>query len=372
MTKLVNSHKKLWWIRVFFYSAILLSLLFCLSSCTAVNKVVSDDEIKSDLLSSLMEGIVTVKDDDDCLSQISSNYEYKFSDFEIEKRQTSAENKTDTIYVNATLSSTDEVIKYSGNFVINYSLYNDGWKLDEISVESLEYAPLQSTEFTIEQLANALESCDYKNATNINVTNHKDDLENGFIYYYLTATCEYTYVTEYIDVDMTFYFCEDGWSSSNVYISEINASESNWHIAGKFCNPNSTDDLILGVDGSVDTLSIEYTDRYKDHRKTISENHIYRIDDTSLNKAIGDFFEEVNRLDAEYITHYDFSIIMRGDCTDYNSFEYVAWWAGGGNRFDGMLFIGRDKLGFMWSHDDEIDIYNHRVVVDITELIPME
>ncbi len=373
MEKAENTRGRQWIIKGFFYCTILLSALLCLSGCTAASKVVSDDKIKSDLLSALIAGIATEGEEFNYNSQLSSKYEYEFNDFEIEKRQTSFENKTDKVYVNATLYSTNDVIKYFGSFVAYYTLYNEGWILDEITVENFGYAPLQSAEFTTEQLADALDHLNYKNAANIDVTNREEDLENRCMHYYLTATCQYTYVTEHIDVMLTFLFPEDGWSTSDAYISEAHVSESNWHIAGKFGYPtHRRTDLILGIEGAIDTLRVKCIDRYSGSSEVESDIHIYKTSNTSLKQVMGDFYKEVGWGDiAEYMNYYNFPIIMLGECTDYNSFEYVAWWNGSGS-FDFVLFIGRDKLGYLYQNDVEIDKFNRRVIVKTIELKPVD
>ena len=81
-----------------------------------------------------------------------------------------------------------------------------------------------------------------------------------------------------------------------------------------------------------------------------------------------EFFEETFYHAYLYITHYNFPIQIQGDCTDYHSFEYVVWW-----EEIGMLFIGRDQLGYLPRGTDEIDdMYNHNVIVTTYELIPKE
>lgn len=379
MTKLLSAYKKSGMKNLFYCTHVLLlfCLLLCFSGCASGPKVVSYDELSSDLYHSLSKGIVTEVDGYEHITKLSPSYEvYQYSDLTIEKRQTSVENKIDTIYVSATLvnaaqSSADQEIQYSGNFILTYILYNEGWMLDEVIVEDFRYIPLQSAEFTAEELTNALEYCGYKNISNFAVTNREDDLENKVIEYHLTAECQYTYVTEHIDIKMCFYFSEDGWNPNNVYIGETTVTESDWHIAGRFDVPDKSDDLILGAVGSIETLSVEYIDQYNGFGETESNINIYKVGDTSFKHVMGDFFEGVNPYDAEYIAYYDFSIKLQGDFTNCNSFVYVVWWNGGGNRFDGMLFIGKDKLGYFWGDDYEIDEYHRRVVVyNTVELIP--
>lgn len=349
-----------------------LSFLLFLSACGTVgNKTVSDEKIKSDLLESLTVGIPSTGNEYDFYPQVSSGYEYVFSEFEIEKRQTTLENKTDIVYVNAALSSTDEVIQYTGQFVLFYTLYNDGWILDEISVNSFKYSPLQAAEFTTEEIAEVLNSWNYKNAENIVVNNREVDLNEGRIHYYITATCQYKYVVEDYDVEIVFIFSETGWSIANAGINNVTLTNSNWYIANEFDNPNGRDNLIISVDGLIDTLSVGCNDSISDFYEDISNIHIYKLSEVSLQKIMGDFFKEAHHNFAEYITHYGFSIKMQGAYTNYNSFDYVAWWSCGGNRLEGMLFIGRDNLGYLWSNDYEIDQYNRRVVVDTSELVPL-
>lgn len=339
--------------------AVMLMGLLILAGCSHAPAVKSDSEIMNELSSGKYLG--------------ESYPNFAIKDVEIIKRQTDVEDKSDKVYVTLSVINDDESISGYIDMVLLYELYNDGWILEEceLDYDGAWFRPEKILELSLDEVSSALNYATGETISDVAVYDAEADLENGIVVYSVTGKECHTYMTGELDATLAYQF----WSSygywGGPYLT-INSYEEYWHIAGKFDNPDDSDDLILVVDGSISTLSVEYSNANDGYGETESNIPIYKVSDTTAKQVMGDFFKAVNKYQAEYITKYDFSIKLTEDCTNYYSFEYVAWWNGGGNRFDGMLFVGKDQLGYMWADDYEIDEYNRRVVCDVYELLPIE
>ena len=97
--------------------AICLFTLLYLTSCRDSTK--SEKELQNDLLES--EAFYNIHD-------------VEVNNFEIDRRLTDKDNRTDTIYVMATVENDD--VTGIQSYVMTYRLYNEGWELDSIERNS--------------------------------------------------------------------------------------------------------------------------------------------------------------------------------------------------------------------------------------------
>lgn len=67
---------------------------------------------------------------------------FDIHNFEIDKRQTTIEDKTDIIYVSG--SAANDAVEYDFSYKLTYNLYNEGWILDVISEQESNYLPLMT------------------------------------------------------------------------------------------------------------------------------------------------------------------------------------------------------------------------------------
>ncbi len=376
MIKMLNKNK--WRVLCFAIACILF-----ISGCSINGgkaSVVSDSVIKEDLFSSLTRGIEEPLSDSDYgayVTKLWSDYEYEYSDFSIEKRQTSTEDKTDVVYVSASLSSTNNVIKYTGRYVLSYSLYNDGWLLDKVSVDEFSYFPLQPADFSTEEIKELLEkSWEAKEIRDIIITNQKDEPKERLSSYYVTATRENTYVTTKENVILQFSFTEVGWDISDCCIIENEKPTYNWHISGEFPDPFYGGSILINVSGSINTISVSdkgpsFFINGVDYTRTEGRicSHIYDVKNTSLKELMSNFLSTFgSRSDLEYITYYNFGVVLQGDCTNYDEFKYAIL-LDDGSAAD-LLLIGKEKIAISYPPIFEIDKYNKRVVLITKELKP--
>lgn len=110
---------------------VIIVLMCCLFITACGNKEVSEDQIKNDIAAStvnLYKGIEA------SLSDGGNVKVDELNSMSIKKRNTDEKNKTDIIYADLSFKSGDYSV--NGGFVIKYTLYNDGWKLDNIGLDS--------------------------------------------------------------------------------------------------------------------------------------------------------------------------------------------------------------------------------------------
>jgi len=171
----------------------------------------------------------------DALKEYAERLELEITDFEIVKRQTTPEDKTDTVWTQAALQDTEGTVQISGEYVMTYELYNDGWLLEHVDVTAQKVVPLSAPNPPAAQLENDVVQWGYSGLTDVSIYDQTLDLENGKVSYSLTATDVHTYLTEYLDITLVYAFdtdtCEWPQFCSNLI---VNSSQENWDIAGSY------------------------------------------------------------------------------------------------------------------------------------------
>lgn len=92
-----------------------------------------------------------VADEEQIKQELELNQKFQFlrngeqiDEIVIEKRQTDKEQKTDTVW--CTVSTNDTEVSYQKNVVLTYGLYDEGWMLDDVDVDSKDqwiFTPLK-------------------------------------------------------------------------------------------------------------------------------------------------------------------------------------------------------------------------------------
>lgn len=330
-----------------------------------------------------------VKSDSEIMNELSSGkyFTEKYARFtikgiEVTKRQTDIENKSDKVYVTLSVINDDESISGYIDMVLLYELYNDGWILEECDLDfdgansGSYFRPEKALDLPLDEVSSALNWALGENISDVTIYDNEADLENGTVTCSVTGKEYHTYMTGEIDATLTYQFLNTAGYWDLPFLT-VNSYEEDWNISGKFGDGN---DLMLGIDGSIDTLSAKYSYyisydasglQKKAEAAAESDIFIYKVSDTSLKQVMGDFYK--SSYCGDYINIYDFSIKLTGDCTDYYAFDYIAWFRSvGGHRYSRMLFIGKDQLGYYKLRDYEVDEYNRKVVCEVYELLPIE
>ena len=198
-------------------------------------KVKGENELKEDLLN---------------CSTFYMNEEAEITDFSLIKRQTDEKNKTDIVYIE--LEVTDLLTISTRGYKMNYSLYNDGWHLDNVEPyyaddvtwkviplvgpdeEMVNQSLIQTFseknfwDYSIYEKSNILQPGTYSSE----IVDKKIDLENGDASYTFEIEKIYVYARFKQKVKITLEFNEDIgiWEYYNNY--ELSPSEDEWEIEG--------------------------------------------------------------------------------------------------------------------------------------------
>lgn len=308
-----------------------------------------------------------------------NNINYIIDDVEIAKRQTDVNNKSDTIYATITATSEDNLSKLTGEYKIEYGLYNEGWLIDDVTVSDVSVLPLQGKEFTTEELIEAMASCNYHNIAYLSVFDYQENLEEGLIHYSISAEDVCTYATEYIDATLSFSFdAEQGWQPWNCTIT-INHSVCDWDIAGEYyCESDKLrDNLVIYDEEPSEHISMCICEPSSDYSHELESVKLYDARQDSLESIVSDasaswyknsWFDEAH----DYINDHGFYVEMRGDYSNLDAFEYATYLSTAGNRCDYILFIGKNDIYRSTEFDLDVDSYNGRVLLDIWKMVPVD
>ena len=185
--------------------------------------------------------------------------------FEVEKRQTNEEDKTDFVWVRVTAEN--ENARYVAYSKLSYGLYNDGWLLDtyEVLEDALEYVNGLSAEAA---LARANECMDqyYAMFTNRSkgVVELVDMSMNEDTCYCLFDHAEVMGETDLLTIHwryrITFRMMEDGWSTG-AWDSTMNVYAYDWNLVGEWTGQAEGKEFWLKVhsyDPEELTVQVEY------------------------------------------------------------------------------------------------------------------
>lgn len=103
-------------------SIVLISIvvLFCLSGCSKSEKDIANDITNVD--------------------SYFTKYDLRLTDYEVTKRQTNNNEKTDYVWID--VSGENEDFSYNASYTATYIKYNDGWHLENYSQEKYDYSAL--------------------------------------------------------------------------------------------------------------------------------------------------------------------------------------------------------------------------------------
>ena len=152
------------------------------------------DEIKVDLTGNM--------------SQLTERKGTTLQSVEITKRQTDREAKIDTVYVNFSMSTDDGVAEGTGSCVMTYGLYNEGWILDSLEAETVEFVPLKGVEYSegeIKDMAWSKYGADGTLAE-FRVVSQDTTLEHLQDGYTVSMKIEHKYMTELVEFGVGFWF----------------------------------------------------------------------------------------------------------------------------------------------------------------------
>jgi|GEM_PF-2835938 len=114
--------------KLFLLFLVLFSVTITFGGCSSGSSEKSENEIKEDI--ALSDNLL-----------ISSMDERTFT---FEKRQTNKEAKNDKVWVS--VDAKDDIANYQASYEIEYRLYNDGWKLENVNVTDRQLFPVNGVD----------------------------------------------------------------------------------------------------------------------------------------------------------------------------------------------------------------------------------
>lgn len=189
------THKK------FLFIGILLAVLFCLSGCSKSERSIAKE----------------ISDIDSCFD----SYNLELTDYNIEKRQTNNEDKTDYIWI--TIKGENDDLSYSASYMATYIKYNDGWHLEEYNLITNSYSANNKPD--ADEIKNVI-SNDYENISLIGIDEPIGET-NKAIYKFMGSITD-NYVVKYYEIRVTYVFSlKNGWEQSQIKSDIIRSDYSN-------------------------------------------------------------------------------------------------------------------------------------------------
>lgn len=251
-------------------------------------------------------------------SRFSEQLDMEITNLEIVKRQTSTEDKVDSVWVKVTAAGdTAEGEMY---YVMTYNLYNDGWLLETITDDALDswhFEPLCAP--SDEEISNRLSYYgDY------NILNESLDIENGlkevdFEYTENHLYCRKNYTAQLIcEFVSNYYEFETGDIGEWIYAILLTDEETVWDVCGTYYREsNGSEYQITGF--RVEDLSTEManltdytdTDRFFGHWVDNGYSHDSPIipaklftSETTMAVAI------MTGYDRQYVSRYRYTAVF--------------------------------------------------------------
>lgn len=338
------------------WSGIVLALMLALVLCGCGVKEKSEAEIKADLSADL--------------SVLNTRTDVALQNFAITKRQTDQDTKVDTVFADFSLLTNDGVAEGSGSCVMTYTLYNDGWMLDDVAMERIAYKPLKGADYSDDEIADGARSmfCGDASSSAVEVTGRTTDLENGIDQYLVTINNRYKYMKETLERGIEFQFDTQAgcWNMGPTF--ELDTKEK-WNIEGRYevemgankCGFVLKNGLVQGKEeGCFEYLRTPDSEYGEVHR-------IYKLSEYSSQVFWGSTVPSTFNMGRYYlggVVDNHFKAIF-----DYNRFDYCVHFHTRGDRYLDLVFIGKDSIEFCdldW--DVKQDNYKRTVTITTTPM----
>ena len=225
-------------------SIVLISIvaLFCLSGCSKSEKDISNDIANVD--------------------SYFTKYDLQLTDYEVTKRQTNNNEKTDYIWIN--ISGENEDFSYKASYTATYIKYNDGWHLENYSLDKSDYSALSepSLETVKANLSKEYADVEVVHNEGIPSANNKSYVLSGII------KDNYIFRTYEISTNYTF-SPETGWHKEN---EEDSISAVQYDIVGEWLFEDPDHIYYIHISDATDD---KITFKYSFLNKTINPDDGY-------------------------------------------------------------------------------------------------
>lgn len=180
-------------------------------------------------------------------SDDSFDYGLKITLYNVEKRQTNEDEKTDYVWIDITAENEECV--YYASYTLVYELYNEGWMLEKVDRTNRRYLPQVEVDQS-EADALVAESYDSVKFVDKNITD-----TSALFAYTAEKTEGYVVISCSVWVEYS-YSLKDGWKLKEI---DDAAKDMKWDIVGEWYYKQDDDDIninILSIDE--DTVTFEY------------------------------------------------------------------------------------------------------------------
>ena len=257
--------------------------------------------------------------------------------FQIEKRQTDEQEKSDIVYVLATTET--DITACEAEYIMTYGLYNEGWILDAVETQTSQATPLHASTFTESEITEILQSNGYSGITDLVIYDHTSDLASWMDTYSLTAKDCHTYMTEQLDLTIVFTFDPAlGWTPFNSFCA-VNSSVETWDIAGSYArkkvNSGEEDGKTCTIQYFEGGTILWYFDDQQDYERRYDMTDVSDMSPT-------EFFANHGRMDdtdRDYHIQYGYTVAI--DNVDWSTISYAA----------PQIYLGKDHIYIMDSHE---------------------
>lgn len=144
--------------------------------------------------------------------QLGSTGEIHYYGLKVDKRLTDVDARSDQIWVRFSVDTDTDSADVEA--CMYFTLYNDGWLLDDIKILSTKLSPLvgPSREMVSSYLSEQYDYFQYQR--------EEIDLENGFAKFYYKAMNEYTYADYGYELCLNYYYSGSYWGYGGVELIE--------------------------------------------------------------------------------------------------------------------------------------------------------
>lgn len=204
--------------------------LFCLSGCSKSEKDITNDISNADSYFTL--------------------YDLQLTDYEITKRQTNNSEKTDFVWIE--ISGENDDFSYDASYTATYIKYNDGWHLEDYTLEKSDYSAL--SEPSLDSVKDNL-SKDYADLEVVQNNGRPGSNKKSYV---LSGSIKDNYIIRTYEIRTNYVFSpKTGWDKES---EEDSISAVQYDIVGEWLFEDSDHIYYIHIsDATDDKVTFKYS-----------------------------------------------------------------------------------------------------------------
>ncbi len=283
--------------------------------------------------------------------------------YEIEKRQTNEESRSDYVWFSVTAKN--DTFEYTASYELSYILNGLSWSLDYVVKTDYDGTPLVASDYSKNDLISVLSFLGYNNVSDLSINNHITNFETETDKYYLSFTDSGTFLTENIEMTLSFHFnIPNMWVGS--YDFYITSADRHLSYDGLYTSGIGNTLVYYIGDTITDNMTVtEYGEYNWSSSSVLGE--IHNVSDYTAKS----FLQNLTRLSSSVeksLNTYNYNVKVGGDYNSLSPFKYVMW-----DKYEGfILFIGNDDIAHTWYSAMDVNDNQGVVYLMIYELTPCD